>query len=520
MPLSLFNESVEPVLPPWKILIVDDEEDIHTITKMALKRFELEGRNLQFFHAYSAKEGMAILEKETDIALIFLDVVMETDDAGLKMAAWIRQTLENKFIRIVLRTGQPGQAPEEKVIVDYDINDYKEKTELSRKKLFTTVFSALRAYRDIVKIEDARKYQELYRSGLERVIDATSNVLEKHTLKEFFTGLLQQVISLLQVNEASILLPIKAVSALVSENDYEIIAQSNGHDLYSGSIDKKPFVLTKKVIDPEQIHYFNEAIKTKKSFFKDDVLVGYFPSNRGQVSLLYLKGIKSITDIDSQLLEVFATNVSLAFDNLLLNQEIIDTQEELIYRLGDVVESRSEEAGHHVRRMSEVCYMLAILIGFSEDEANLLKQASPMHDIGKIATPDKVLLKPGKLLPDEMDIMKLHPAIGYKILKGSKRPILKAAAIISQQHHEKFDGTGYPSGIEGENIHIYARIAAVADVFDALTHKRCYKDIWPLPAVIDYIKQSSGIHLDPTIVNALLDNIDQALAINEQYKEH
>ena len=519
MPLSLLNESDELVLPPWKILIVDDEEDIHTITKMALKRFEFEGRTLQFYHAYSAIDGMAVLQKETDIALIFLDVVMETDDAGLKMVEWIRQILHNKFIRIVLRTGQPGQAPEEKVIVDYDINDYKEKTELSRKKLFTTVFSSLRSYRDIIKVEEARKYQELYRSGLERVIDATSNVLEKHTLKEFFTGLLQQVMSLLQVNQESMLLHINAVSALVSEDDYEIIAQSNGLDLYNSSINKKPIFTAEKVTDPEQIKYFNEAIKTKKTFFTDDVLIGYFPSNSGQVSLLYLSGIKSISEIDRQLLKVFATNVSLAFDNLLLNKEIIDTQEELICRLGDVVESRSQEAGNHVRRMSEICYMLALLIGLSEDEANLLKQASPMHDIGKIATPDKVLLKSGKLLPDEMDIMKLHPTIGYNILQGSKRPILKAAAIISRQHHEKFDGTGYPSGLAGEDIHIFARIAAVADVFDALTHKRCYKEAWPLPAVTDYIKQSSGIHLDPVVVGALINNLDQALAINEQYKE-
>ncbi len=506
MPLSLFNESATPELPPWKVLIVDDEEDIHVITKMALKRFVLDDKKLTFLHAYSAEEAKEVLQQEFDIALVFLDVVMETDDAGLELARWMRQELNNKFTRIVLRTGQPGQAPEERVIVEYDINDYKEKTELNRTKLFTTVFAALRAYRDIIKVEEARKYQEIYRNGLERVINATSNVLEKRTLKQFFTGLLQQVMSLLQIDQTTMLVQVKAVGAVYSENDYEIIAQLNNSD-------------ENQQIDEELIQYFNKARAAKKSIYENDTLIGYFPSQTESVSLLYLKGIKNLNKMDTKLLEVFTGNVSLAFDNLLLNKEIIDTQEELIYRLGDVVESRSNEAGNHVRRMAEVCYLLAIEMGLSEDESTLLRQASPMHDIGKIATPDAVLLKPGKLLDDEMEIMKQHPEIGFSILEGSKRPILKAAAIIAQQHHEKYDGSGYPNGLAGEDIHIFARIAAVADVFDALTHKRCYKKAWPLTEVLTFLKEASGSHLDPIVVTALLDNIDKAIEINEQYQD-
>ncbi|MCJ8319900.1 MAG: DUF3369 domain-containing protein [Colwellia sp.] len=507
MSLSLFNDVDPPELPPWKVLIVDDEEDIHVITKMALKRFELDDKKLTFLHAYSAQEGKDVLQQESDIALVFLDVVMETDDAGLELARWMRQVLKNKFSRIVLRTGQPGQAPEERVIVEYDINDYKEKTELNRTKLFTTVFAALRAYRDIIKVEEARKYQEIYRNGLERVIEATSNVLEKRTLKQFFTGLLQQVMSLLQIDQTTMLIKVKALGAVYSENDYEVIAQINNEDATHG-------------IDDELIQLFNKARAEKRSIFENGTLIGYFPSQTDSVSLLYLKGIDTINAMDTKLLEVFTGNVSLAFDNLLLNKEIIDTQEELIFRLGDVVESRSNEAGNHVRRMAEVCYILAIAIDMDIDEATLLRQASPMHDIGKIATPDSVLLKPGKLLDDEMEIMKQHPEIGFSILKGSKRPILKAAAIIAQQHHEKYDGSGYPSGLAGNSIHIFARIAAVADVFDALTHKRCYKKAWPLAEVLTFLKEASGSHLDPVVVKALLDNIDSAIDINKKYQDN
>jgi len=506
MSLSFLAEPEKITLPPWKVVIVDDEKDIHSITKMALKRFTLDGRGLIFLHAYSAEEARQVLSTEQDIALVFLDVVMETDDAGLKLAKWIREEIENRLIRIVLRTGQPGQAPEEQVIVEYDINDYKEKTELNRKKLFTTVFSALRAYRDLIKIEEARAYQESYRQGLERVIDATSEVWEKRTLQHFFSGLLQQIVSLLRMDQSAMLLQIKGVGAIYSENDYRIIAK-----IGEGSDDD--------VIDEEVYDYLNKAIKQQQSIFEGDILVGYFPSQSDKVSLLFLKGVTKLNDIDKKLLEVFSANVSLAFDNLLLNREIVETQEDLIYRLGDVVESRSHEAGNHIRRMAEVSHFIARKLGLPDEECDLLKQSAPMHDIGKIGTPDEVLLKPGKLDDAEMTIMKEHPSIGHKILNGSPRPILQAAAIISEQHHEKFDGSGYPKGLKAEEIHIYARIVAVADVFDALTHKRCYKKAWPIAKVIDVMQGSSGSHFDPNVLTILMDNIDAALSINAKYTD-
>jgi len=506
MPLSFLEQVETPELTPWKVLIVDDEEDIHTVTKMALKRFTLDERGLTFLHAFSAKEAKELLAKEEDIALIFLDVVMETDDAGLLLAKWLREDLNNFFTRIVLRTGQPGQAPEEKVIVDYDINDYKEKTELSRTKLFTTVYTALRAYRDLQKIEEARIYQEIYRSGLERVIETTQNVLETKTVQQFFSGLLQQVISLLRIEQTSALIQLTGVSAIYSENDYKIIAQ-----ITNDSGDDS--------IDTEIYRYLNKAIEQKCSIFEDDILVGYFPSQTGKVSLLFLKGIEAIDEINRNLLEVFSGNISLAFDNLLLNREIIETQEDLIYRLSDVVESRSNEAGNHIRRMSEVSYLIAKKLSLPEEECLLLKQAAPMHDIGKVATPDAILLKPGRLNDTEMVVMKEHAHIGYTIMKGSNRQILQTAAVISQQHHEKFNGEGYPQGLKGDEIHIMARIVAVADVFDALTHKRCYKEAWPIEKVISVMQESSGTHFDPAVLKALMDSMDAALAINSKYKD-
>ncbi|MDB5917718.1 MAG: hypothetical protein JWR40_1952 [Massilia sp.] len=499
-----FLSSAAPKLAPWKVLLVDDEPDIHDVTKLTLTRFRLDDRALGFLHAYTGAEAKEILARETDIALVFLDVVMENDDSGLEVARWMRQELGNQFTRIVLRTGQPGQAPEERVIVDYDINDYKEKTELDRTKLFTTTFAALRAYRDIMKVEEARLAAVNYREGLERVITASAHIFEQRNLKDFASGLLQQVVALLHL-EQSMLLRLSGASVITGETEYEILAQIG--DIGSD------------VIGPELIAQLDEARHNRISRLHGDTYVGFFPNNSGKASLLVLKGVEEISEIDTQLLEVFCSGVAIAFDNILLNQEITDTQAELILRLGDVVESRSHEAGNHVRRMAQVCYLLAQASGLPEDETAVLMHAAPMHDIGKISTPDAVLLKPGKLTLEEWEIMKQHPTVGLSILDGSSRPILKAAAVIAHQHHEKFDGSGYPQGLKGYDIHRYARMVAVADVFDALSHKRCYKDAWPIEQVTAHLREVSGHHLDPQYVELLIANMDKAVDINRRWPD-
>ena len=323
-----FLSSASPKLPPWKVLLVDDEPDIHDITKLTLSRFRLEGRALSFVHAYSGAEAKQVLARESGIALVFLDVVMEREDSGLEVARWMREDLGNQFTRIVLRTGQPGQAPEERVIVNYDINDYKEKTELDRTKLFTTTFAALRAYRDIMKVEEARLAQLHYREGLERVIAASAHIFKQRNLRDFASGLLQQVVALLRL-ETSMLLRLRGASAISGEQDYEILAQIGDTD--------------DGILSPSLLSQLDDAKSNKISRLHGDTYVGYFPNSSGKASLLVLKGVEEISDLDAQLLEVFCSGVAIAFDNILLTQEITDTQAELILRLGDV---RRHVGGH------------------------------------------------------------------------------------------------------------------------------------------------------------------------------
>ncbi len=201
-----------------------------------------------------------------------------------------------------------------------------------------------------------------------------------------------------------------------------------------------------------------------------------------------------------------------------LHKELEDTQREVIYKMGEIVETRSEETGNHVKVVAEYSKLLAIKYGLSKSEAELLKQASPMHDIGKVGIPDSLLNKPDKLTTEEFEIMKTHTTVGYEILKTSNRPILKASAIVAYEHHERWDGKGYPRGLAGDDIHIYGRITALADVFDALGSERAYKKAWKLNDILEYFKEERGKHFDPVLVDIFFDNLDEFMEIRELYK--
>jgi putative two-component system response regulator len=199
--------------------------------------------------------------------------------------------------------------------------------------------------------------------------------------------------------------------------------------------------------------------------------------------------------------------------HLQLQKLALNSQQQLIYTLGEIIESRSHETANHVRRVANYSYLLAIKYGLNEHQANNLKIASPMHDIGKIGIPDHILNKPGKLSPEEFKIMKSHTQIGWDILKSSKKEILQCAAIVSMQHHEKWDGSGYPNGLKEDSIHIYGRISALADVFDALSSKRCYKDPWNQERVLNHLQQQKGFHFDPALIDLFFENLDEILEI-------
>ncbi|AOY87179.1 two-component system response regulator [Marinobacter salinus] len=198
-------------------------------------------------------------------------------------------------------------------------------------------------------------------------------------------------------------------------------------------------------------------------------------------------------------------------------QELQDTRLEIIRRLGHAAEYRDEETGNHIIRMSKMCALLARKLGWSQQQCELILNASPMHDIGKIGIPDAILLKPGKLDNREWQTMKAHAEIGARLLEGNDSDLLVMAREIALNHHEKWDGSGYPKGLKGTTIPISGRIAALADVFDALTSARPYKKAWPLADAIQLIRENRGIHFDPELVELFLDDVDSFVAIKNAY---
>ncbi|MCD6433899.1 MAG: HD domain-containing protein [Sulfurimonas sp.] len=270
---------------------------------------------------------------------------------------------------------------------------------------------------------------------------------------------------------------------------------------FNPEIDKKTGYITRSMMVIPMFDYNNEII--------------------GAFQAINHKGEKGVFEKkDMERLMLASTYAAETLVSVKLTNEIEDTQKEVVFTMGAIGESRSKETGNHVKRVAAYSKVLALAYGMDETEAELLKQASPMHDIGKIAIPDAILKKPGRFNNEERAIMDTHAELGFSMIKNSQRPLLKAAAIVAYEHHEKYDGTGYPRKLSGEKIHIYGRITAIADVFDALGSDRVYKKAWKNERIFKLFKEERGKHFDPTLVDLFFENLDEILKIREFFKDN
>ncbi|MFT4702437.1 MAG: response regulator RpfG family c-di-GMP phosphodiesterase, partial [Bradymonadia bacterium] len=489
--------------PPWSVLVVDDDKAVHAVTKMVLADFELDGRALNFVHAYSGAEACQVMTDRDDFAVVLLDVVMETDTAGLDTVHFIRNTLGNADVRIVLRTGQPGHAPEQTVIRDYDINDYREKTELSANKLHTTMYTALRSFRDIRALSQ-------HREGLERVLHASTQVFRERSIDRFAESVLEQLQGILSLggSEAS-----AGIAAISNGSEAPTVRAATGRyiDFVGGAVTDIPRkTAIQSILAPPA------GPRGKRG---SDHFVGNYATRTGTHHVVFVEGDLAGDESIGELLELFGRNVSTAYENLLLRDEMEATLREIIYRLSEVVENRSKETGNHVRRVAEYSRVLGEELGLPEQDLALLYTATPLHDIGKVGIADEILKKPGKLTNEEFAHVKKHAQIGATMLGGSEQEVFRAASVIAGQHHERWDGKGYPHGLSGEQIHVFGRIVAVADVFDALCSRRCYKDAWPLDRALALFAEERGAQFEPRVVDALMARLDTILEIQERFAD-
>ncbi|MGL1892362.1 MAG: DUF3369 domain-containing protein [Spirochaetaceae bacterium] len=501
------NKNDSAALSNWKILIVDDEKEIHLVTTHVLKNFNFNERGIDFFHAYSAEESKAILKDNSDIALIFLDVVMETDDAGLRLIEWIRGYLGNRFVRIVLRTGQPGLAPEKNVILNYDIDDYRAKTELTAVRLFTTTVASLRAYRIMMD-------QEENRIALEALVKTSWSMNSIRNVKMFLDGVMPQVSSFMSLGENSFFSEVKKV------NGVNILKPLMGSGRFKLIDDDFASELTEHEHEIVDI-----ALAEGHHVFEDQIVVGVvLHTDPANSRLLFIESHEKIKSLDLSVLKIFLSSLDSAFENMLLAFEVeeahvsqINMQKALLDRLNNVISIRSKETAGHVRRVAECSVLLAEYHGQESEYLELLKTASPMHDIGKIGVPDSILLKPGQLTESERDIINTHASIGRDMFEGDESPLLQMTRDIAGGHHEKWDGSGYPSQLKGVEIPLAGRITAICDVFDALSSARPYKDALPLDIVTEIMNNGRGQHFDPELLDLFMDHLDEMCGIFNTY---
>ncbi|MDD9265721.1 HD domain-containing phosphohydrolase [Paenibacillus sp. GCM10023248] len=304
------------------------------------------------------------------------------------------------------------------------------------------------------------------------------------------------------------------------------IPSSAGLVGYAVTHDKAVFIDDAYTNEEYKEYLQNGALRTDQQtgYRTKALMVIPFRNSQGEIMGAYqainkLTACEQFSDKDMEYLTLASSYAGKSLESALLTNEIEETQKEIIFRMGEIGESRSKETGNHVKRVAEYSYLLALGLGMSQEEAELLKMASPMHDIGKVAIPDSVLNKPGKLTDEEFRLMQNHTLIGYNLLKNSNRHILKTAAIVAYEHHEKWNGRGYPRGIQGEDIHIFGRITAIADVFDALGSERVYKKAWELERILQLFREERGEHFDPAVVDTFFQQLPALLRVREQYAD-
>jgi len=489
----------------WRILVVDDDDSVHQVTKLVLADAEIENRKLDIISVYSMEEAKNILSEDNDFCMAFVDVVMETDHAGLELVQWIREDLKNQAIRLVLRTGQAGSAPEAKVIKEYDINDYKEKTDFTSNKMITTVYASIRAYRDIMTIQRSL-------DAFKKLIEATHDLLKMDQLKSFGSAALNHLLALMNVDSSALYIARTQVD-FDHHSTSLIIACTGKYVCESDSLESSN-------IADEVKEKIQQVFKTKKHYSDGHCFVGYYQASPNAASVLFIEFEDDNEHFKASLAELFATNVALILESLTKQKEIERTQKELLFIVGEAVEARSKETGCHVKRVAFICELIAKKLGLEETFIDALRLAAPLHDLGKIAIPEHILHKPGKLVGEEWKIMQTHAQIGGDILKKSTVSVSKLAARLAYSHHENWDGSGYPDGLAGEKIPIEARIMAVADVFDALGSKRCYKEPWPDDKIKTFIIAEKNKKFDAALVDIMVDDFDEFLAIRAQYPDN
>ena len=417
----------------WKIAVIDDDQAVHEGTRFALSDYNLQGATLEILSAYSAAEGRILMRNNPDIAAVLLDVIMETDVAGLELVEYIRSELRNETVRIILRTGQPGQAPERRVIVQYDINDYKAKTELTADKLFTSLTAALRSYQQLERMVQTRR-------GLEIIIDAASTLYDFKSMQRLAEGVLTQLASLLNVDCAGIL--VLRDDGGSAESDFSVLAGSGCYSRFIGTT-------SSKALDPDLRQMVEEAFSRRKNEFADHRSVLYLRTGSGREVVVLLQAERPLSETDRALVEIFSSRLSIAFDNVILYQQLHEANTQL----EDRVAQRTRALMQANRRLSSQWLRLQRANGFKNEILGTVA-----HDL---KNPLGVILGRTEMLTELISAGSPKENVTAQvdhIRDATKRLTSMVDHLISDAMADAFDIT-----IRREPVDVAALVAEVAD---------------------------------------------------------
>jgi response regulator RpfG family c-di-GMP phosphodiesterase len=506
----------------WTILIVDDDPEIHTVTQLVLSNFHWKGLPLKFYHAYSAKEALEVLGEHDDIAVALVDVVMESDDAGLQLISAIRDQLGNHKIRLILRTGQPGSINESELIREYEINDYKNKTELTGAKLDTLLCTSLRTYNDLDRLEQQQ-------TQLKSLVTHSPNLLAGLSKQDFCASTLETLTTLVDLGSQGSS-PCAGISFIQKKEGIEVLSYTQKFAHLSGyrKIEELPQGLV------QLLHHCRQSSRQNSGFQETPTIdntskISHQQHNRvitsGPCNLIeltedafnqyyfYLENLTPLNQEAVRLLDAFALSMSEFFHEKTLHHEINEGLQELLFLACEAIEQRGQRSSHHTWRVALMSAELASQLGMNKDEVEMIKIAASVHDLGKIAVPKSILEKPNQLDGNEWQTIHKHAEIGSTLLGEHSKQLLRYATTIALQHHERWDGSGYPNQLKGEAISLLGRITAVADAFDAMVNPSPYREPKSLEQALDEMRLQSGRQFDPKVLRAFEASIDTMLSI-------
>ncbi len=479
----------------WKVLVADGDAEVHAAASLALKGLEFRGREILLFNARTLSDARSAVSVHPDIACVLLDFALEETASPPGFLPWLRGERGNADMQVLVRSERQLRPAEISKALQYGINDWRRKSELTVSLIPVIVTAALRAWDSLSGLRE--QHEEL-----RRMVDASARAFRYAGLPEFERDSLSSLSLVLHGSEGEA----GAFALFASRAPHELVPRVT---TATGRFRHLEGRKLKDVLEPGMYERILNHNYARGHLSLGKLRVYGFKVRDGSEAFIVLEDADGLSEWTEDLLESFRLHLGVAVENFHLHRGVESARDDLVFALGEMAESRSEETWNHVKRVAEIARIIGQGLGMGEYEAEQLRLAASLHDLGKLSIPEGILAKDGNLSEDEFESMKSHAIVGFEMLNTSNRDLFRTAARIALEHHENWDGTGYPRGLKGEEIGLYSRIVTVADVFDALGNRRSYKKPWEGPDIMEFMYRETGKKFDPRVMDVFFERIDE-----------